>query len=104
MNSLEYLYRLLSEYQEFKSSLEGVLRNVKGSLEPLYMASKNIQEVFLYDEYGADDGKIAKNKANIDNLVNLLEQDIMPEVNRKIAIINRQIADAQMAQALNASM
>ena len=74
------------------------------SLDSLDAAARNIQEVFLYDDYGADNKKIANNRATIGNLIDLIEHDIMPEVSRKITTINRQIADAQMAQALNAGM
>ena len=104
MGNLQALYRLLSEYKEFKRSLEDLLDNLKNALDPLEFSSRNIQETFLYNDYGADNQKIASNRGKINNVIVTIERVILPEVNRKITSINRQIADAEMAQALNASM
>lgn len=104
MASLQALYRSLNEYQRFKDSLEDILTNLKNSLEPLDQASKCLQETFLYDDYSADNKKISNNRSKINDMIVTVEQLVLPEVNRKITSINRQIADEEMAQALNASI
>lgn len=104
MANLEVLYRSLSEFQRFKGSLEDVVMNLKNSIEPLDQAARYLQENFLYDDVSADNKKIASNRSKVSDMIVTIEQLVLPEVNRKIAMINRQIADAEMAQALNASM
>lgn len=104
MASLQALYRSLNEYQRFKSSLEDILANLKNSLEPLDQASKHLQETFLYDDYSADNKKITSNRSKVNDMIVTVEQVVLPEVNRKISSINRQIADEEMAQALNANI
>ena len=104
MASLQALYRSLNEYQRFKGSLEDILANLKNSLEPLDQTSKYLQETFLYDDYSADNKKITSNRSKVNDMIVTVEQVVLPEVNRKISSINRQIADEEMAQALNANI
>ncbi len=104
MPNLDYLYRLLGEYQEFKSSLSDILANMKNSLEPLELASRDMRETFLYDDDSADDKNIINNRNKINNLIISIEQNILPAINQSINRINRQIADAEMAQALSANL
>lgn len=88
---LASLYRRLSEYQSFKNEVEGLVAALKNAVDPLTIANKALAKTYLYDDYVADKGKLNINKNNLDKVIRNLENNILPEIDRKISSINRSI-------------
>lgn len=88
---LASLYRRLSEYQSFKNEVEGLVAALKNAVDPLIIANKALAKTYLYDDYVADKGKLNINKNNLDKVIRTLENNILPEIDRKISSINRSI-------------
>ncbi len=88
---LASLYRRLSEYQSFKNEVEGLVAALKNAVDPLTIANKALAKTYLYDDNVADKGKLNINKNNLDKVIRTLENNILPEIDRKISSINRSI-------------
>lgn len=103
MPNLQALYSSLGEYKRFQGELEDMVTRLKTVLETLSSASRNIQDTFQYDDFSADNKNIEKNRDKVNTIIISLEKEIIPEIERKIVLLNRQIADAEMAQTLSAN-
>lgn len=97
--NLASLYRRLSEYQNYKYEVEGLIASLKNTVNPLSHAKDVLNNIYKYDDYVADNGKLANINVRLNRVLNNLENNILPSINRKIRSISDAIDDAERALA-----
>lgn len=97
---LTSLYRRLSEYQSFKREVEGLVASLRKAIDPLNLANNSLKQTYLYDDIVADNGRLQNIQNRLDGDVKKLENNILPEIDRKISSIESSIEDALAQQAM----
>lgn len=91
--NLTSLYRRLSEFQSFRSEVEGLIASLKNAVDPLRLACSSLDNTYLYDDVVADNGKLKNINKRLDNVISSLENSIIPAIDRKISRIESSIDD-----------
>lgn len=97
--NLASLYRRLSEYQNYKYEVEGLIASLKNAVNPLSRAKDVLNNIYKYDDYVADNGKLANINVRLNRVLSNLENNILPSINRKIRSVSDAIDDAERALA-----
>lgn len=100
--NLTSLYRRLSEFQSFRSEVEGLIASLKSAVDPLSLACSSLNNTYLYDDVVADNGRLKNINKRLDNVISSLENNIIPAIDRKISRIESSIDDliAEMEAAV----
>ena len=91
--NLTSLYRRLSEYQNFRSEVEGLIASLKNAVDPLSLACSSLDNTYLYDDVVADNGRLKNINKRLDNVISSLENNIIPAIDRKIRRLESSIDD-----------
>lgn len=91
--NLTSLYRRLSEFQSFRSEVEGLIASLKSAVDPLSLACSSLNNTYLYDDVVADNGRLKNINKRLDNVISSLENNIIPAIDRKISRIESSIDD-----------
>lgn len=91
--NLTSLYRRLSEFQSFRSEVEGLIASLKNAVDPLNLACSSLNNTYLYDDVVADNGRLKNINKRLDNVISSLENNIIPAIDRKISRIESSIDD-----------
>lgn len=91
--NLTSLYRRLSEFQSFRSEVEGLIASLKNAVDPLSLAFSSLNNTYLYDDVVADNGRLKNINKRLDNVISSLENSIIPAIDRKISRIESSIDD-----------
>lgn len=98
--SIASLYRRLNEYQNCKNDVRELISTLKSTLNSLNNTKISLNSMYKYNDTSADNGKLNNICLKLEETINNLENNIIPELNRKITSLKNDIRDAEAEEKL----
>lgn len=97
MASVYALKNDLRRYNALKDDLKLLKSTLKMSIDAMVDADQRLESYYSVNNASADNGAIASLKSKLQSKYNTLISSVMPEVDREIARLTREIAQAEAA-------
>lgn len=105
--SSSYYIAQRKKYYALKNNLRTISSNLASSRTNINNASEYVKNNFTFDDATADNGTLDKNKANIDEIVNTINNSIIGAIDSKISsltiTIERELKREKEENAQNTS-
>ena len=91
------------QYQALKSNLLVVVNNLSSAKNYISIAKNDMEKNYLLDMSSADDNEVANNEDELAEMINKINSNVIPEIDRVIQRLERAIEEALAAEAAAAA-